>query len=445
MTRAFLRSAVCVAALAIGGLTGSASAQTFYETLVMAYNSNPDLQAQRAALRSTDEAYVQASSARLPSVSAAGSVSDSGFSNLTTQNYSITATQSIYRGGRTQGAIDQATAQIMAGRETLRSVEQSVLLNAATAFLDVARDEDIVEIRRNNVEVLSQQLQAARDRFEVGEITRTDVAQSEARLSGAQAQLAAAQAQVSVSRANYERIVGSPAMNLSDRPDLPTVPSDLASAAELGLSNNPSLLAAQYAETSARQGVRVARGNFLPEVSVSGSLGHGRDVVISGDDRDSASITGRVSIPLYTGGLNGSRVRAAVAQEEQARNQVDAARRQVISGVASAYSSYQASLAVIESSRQSVRANQIALDGVEQEALVGIRTTLDVLNAEQELLDARLTLVSAERDAYVAAYNLLVTVGTFTAQDLALNVEMYDPEAQRHQTGFPNVDLTPWN
>ncbi|WP_300530046.1 TolC family outer membrane protein [Maricaulis sp.] len=439
-------------------------AQTLSEALAQAYNSNPTLQAERARLRVTDEGRVQARSARLPSVSADASISrnstesESTFvingqpvasnseTDSTPKNYSISASQALFRGGRTSGAIDQATAQVMAGRETLRIVEQGVLVDAVTAFMDVRRDSEVVSIRRNNVEVLNQQLQAARDRFEVGEITRTDVAQAEARLSGAQAQLSAAQSQLAASRAAYERVTGQPAATLQQPPALPDLPQSLASAAELAYANSPQLLAAQYGEEAARYGIQVARGAMLPEVSLSATASAARDSQFSGDSRDSTSVTARVSMPIFTGGLNRSRVRAAVAQEDQARFQVNEARRQVTEGVTNAWSGYVASLAVIESSSQAVRANEIALDGVQQEAFVGLRTTLDVLNAEQELLDARLTLVTAERDSYVAGFRLLQAMGLLSADLLNLNVETYDPAAGDNSAGlFNNFDLTPWN
>ena len=456
-------AAALSASASLLALGNGAQAQTLEEALAQAYNNNPTLQAERARLRATDEAYVQARAALFPTLSASASVSrqhvesESTFviggntvssvseSDSTPKNYSITANQAIYRGGRTDGAIQQATASVMAGRETLRTVEQTVLVNVVTAFMDVRRDAEVVAIRRNSADVLARHLQAARDRFEVGEITRTDVAQAEARLSGAQAQLAAAQSQLSISRAAYERLTGEPPATLQNPPELPGLPEGLADAAELAFANNPQLLAAQHGEDAARQGVRVARGAMRPEVSLSATASSARDSNFSGDVRDTTSIVGRVSIPILTGGLNGSRVRAALAQEEQARHQVREARRQVTEGIAIAWNGYVASLAVIESSQQAARANEIALDGVEQEAYVGIRTTLDVLDAEQELLESRLTLVSAERDSYVAGYRLLQAMGLASAEQLNLAVEYYDPAAETYRSPLTNVDLTPWN
>lgn len=456
-------AAACFGGVSLLALAAGAQAQSLEETLEMAFNSNPTLQAERARLRATEEIEVQARSAMLPNVSGSASItrqhteSTSTFvlggqqivstseSDSTPKNYSITATQSVYRGGRTTGAIDQASAQIMSARELLRATEQSVLVDAATAFMDVRRDAEVVSIRRNNADVLARHLQAARDRFEVGEITRTDVAQAEARLSGAQAQLSAAQSQLATSRAAYERMTGQQPGTLEDPPALPGLPESLGEAAELAFEYSPQLNSARYGEDAARHGIRVARGALMPEVSVSATASAARDSQFSGDERDSTQIVGRVSVPIFTGGLNRSRVRAAVAQEEQARHQVNEARRQVTEGVTIAWNGYVTSLAVIESSRQAVRANEIALDGVQQEAYVGIRTTLDVLDAEQELLESRLNLVTAERDSYVAGYRLLQSMGLLSAEGLGLSVQVADTGADRDGLGFPNFDLTPWN
>ena len=450
-----------VSVLAMGGI---ASAQSLEETLILAYNSNPTLQAERARLRATDEIRVQAQAGRLPQVAASASIgrqhvesentfvfngtaiTGGGESDATPKDYAITANQAIYQGGRISGAIDQANAAIMAGREQLRAVEQAVLVDAVTAFMDVRRDAAVVDIRRHNAEVLAQHLQAARDRFEVGEITRTDVAQAEARLSGAQAQLSAAQSQLAASRAAYERVTGQPPASLTEPPALPDLPDNLADAAETAYRNSPQLLGAQYGEEAARHAIRIARGALRPEVTLSAQASAARDSTYTGDSRDTAAIMGRVSVPIFTGGLNRSRVREAIAQEEEARHQVREARRRVTEGVTNAWSGYVTSLAVIESSRQAVRANEIALDGVEQEAYVGLRTTLDVLDAEQELLESRLTYVTAERDSYVAGYRLMQAMGLLSASALGLDVAVYDMAgADSENSRFSNFDLTPWD
>ncbi len=429
-------------------------AQTLAETLALAYETNPQLAAARAQQRQADEGYAQAFAGRLPNVSLGLSVTEElegrggqGFLNPPGRaSYQGTISQPIYQGGRIGGQIDQALAQVEAGRENLRATEQQVLLGAVQAHLDVVRDKTVVEIRQNNLNVLSRQLQAARDRFEVGEITRTDVAQAEARLSGAQAQLSAAQAQLAASRAAYERVVGA----MPEDPEAPEglpelLPANLGDAAEAALSDNPQLVAARFQEEAARQQVRIARAALRPSLDLNLSSSESRESDFSGEGVGSTDITARVSIPLFTGGLNGSRVRQALAAEDQARLQVTVAQRQVIESVTNAWNNYLAAQAVIESSEQAVRANEIAFEGVEQEAFVGLRTTLDVLDAEQELLNSRLELVSAQRDFVVAAYALLQATGRLDAESLALPVETYDPQAHFEDIRFKAFDITPWN
>lgn len=453
--KAILLSAAAIISLA--GLSAPAVSQTLEESLTAAYQSNPVLAGQRAQLRQTNEGYHQARSAALPSLSASASVSDrhvwgdtalppgADFGEDPEAGYSLSANQALYRGGRTSGSIDAALARIEAGRMALRAAEQDVLVGAVAAHTTVIRDQEIVSIRRNNTEVLARQLDAARDRFEVGEITRTDVAQAEARLSGAQAQLSAAQAQLAASRANYERIVGIVPATLVPPQGLPELPENLADAAEVALAANPQLLSAQYAEIAASRQVQVARGNRRPEVSLSATASENRQADFGGAAEGTATMRAQVTVPLFTGGLNNSRVREALAAEDQARLQVIQARRQVVEGVTTTWNNLLAARAVIESSRQAVRANEIAFEGVEQEAFVGLRTTLDVLNAEQELLNSRLELVRAERDLYVASYNLLQAMGILDVERLGLPVEPYQPSAELDRGWRPNLDLTPWN
>ena len=442
-----------IAALAAGGaaFAPAALAQSLEETLVAAWETNPTLAAQRARLRQTDEGYNQARAARLPSVSASADISEQerwgGAFNANNGDigYGVSVSQPLYRGGRIDGSIDAALARVQAGRETLRATEQSVLIDAVAAHVEVLRDRQIVSIRSNNVDVLAEQLRAARDRFEVGEITRTDVAQAEARLSGARAQLSAAQAAVAASRARYARVTGTEAVDPQPVAMVAGLPDALADAAESALSANPDLRAAQYSEIAAEQGVRVARGALRPDVSVSASATEGRESDFSGQAQGSATVRAQVSVPIFTGGLNRSRVREARAAADVARLSQLTVRRQVIEGVTNAWNNYLAAQAVIESSREAVRANEIAFEGVEQEAFVGLRTTLDVLNAEQELLNSRLELVRAERDLTVAAYALLQAMGLLDAEQLQLPVEMSD-EIPVEERGFgPNFDLTPWN
>jgi TolC family type I secretion outer membrane protein len=300
--------------------------------------------------------------------------------------------------------------------------------------MDVRRDEAILAIRQNNVAVLERQLQASRDRFEVGEITRTDVSQAEARLAGARSEYAAAQAAHNASRSAYERIVGQPPGTLDPEPPLPPLPADLDEAFAAAVDSNPDVIAAAFSEEAASASVRGARGSMLPTVSLSASASSsdnyaGGPYEFTGDpaNTESTSITTRVSIPLFSGNALSSQVRSARANESAARLSLRDVERRAREAVSSAWSAYLASVSQSESSSEQVRANELAYEGVEAEAAVGLRTTLDVLNAEQELLNARLALVQSQRNAYVAGFRVLQAVGAVNPENLGLAVEVYDP------------------
>ncbi|WP_429910850.1 TolC family outer membrane protein [Glycocaulis sp.] len=439
------------AGLGLGGLAAGANAQTLNETLEAAYRTSPVLAAERARLRQASEGVVQARSARLPSLSASAGISDgdswgpgSGGGSGGDVSYSLSASQSLYSGGGIDASVDQALNRIEASRWNVVGTEQDVMLSAIGAHLDVVRDTAIVDIRRNNVDVLAEQLRAARDRFEVGEITRTDVAQAEARVSGAQAQLSAAQATLAASRAGYERVTGITPLDVEQPEGQPDVPESLAIAADVALENNPLLLAALFNEQASQAGIRVARSALRPDVALSASASESRESDFTGRGRGSVTVGARVSMPIFTGGLNESRVRQAVAVADESRLQVLNVRRAVAEGISNAWNSYLAAEAVIISSRQAVRANEIAFEGVRQEAFVGLRTTLDVLNAEQELLNSRLELVRAERDYQVAAYALLQAMGRLTGTQLGL--EPYEEaDAGENRRFWPNFPLTGGN
>lgn len=446
-----LRTAFIASALATS-LAAGAHAQSLEETLVSAYQTNPTLAAQRARLRQAEEGYYQARAARMPSASASADVNESerwggGFFNNPQGSigYGVSVSQSIYRGGRTSGAIDSALARIEASRAQLRSAEQSVLIDAVAAHAEVVRDQQVVGIRSNNVAVLAEQLRAAQDRFEVGEITRTDVAQAEARLSGARAQLSAAQAALAASRARYARVTGVEVTEPQAAAAAPAVPETLGDALDTALSANPDLRAAGYNERAAELGVQIARGSLRPEVSISARANESRASDFSGRSLGQATVSANVSVPIFTGGLNRSRVREALASADEARLSSVNVRRQVIEGVTNAWNNFLAAQAVIESSRQAVRANEIAFEGVEQEAFVGLRTTLDVLNAEQELLNSRLELVRAERDFTVASYAVLQSMGLLGADTLQLPVDSQGSDDVFTPRNGLDVDLTPWN
>lgn len=442
---------ILAASAAVLGFAQTASAQTLTETLEAAYRTNPVLAAERARVRQVSEGVVQARSARLPSVGASAGISESETWGGTGAggsggdvNYSVSASQTLYAGGGIDASVDQALARIEAARYGLINTEQQVLIDAVAVHLDVLRDTAILSIRRNNVEVLAEQLRAARDRFEVGEITRTDVAQAEARLSGAQAQLSAAQATLAASRAGYERVTGTVPLDVQQPEALPAVPETFIIAADVALENNPLLRSALFNEQAAQAGIRVARSATRPDVGLTASASEARQSDFTGRARGSVTVGARVSVPIFTGGLNDSRIRQAVAAADESRMNVLNVRRLVAESVSNAWNNYLAAEAVIRSSREAVRANEIAFDGVQQEAFVGLRTTLDVLNAEQELLNSRLELVRAERDYQVASYALLQTMGRLTADRVGLEPIMEDsPEQVRNW--WPNFPLTGGN
>lgn len=449
-----------VGATALTGVlltAGTAQAENLLDALASAYATNPALQAERAGLRAVDEAVPQALAGWRPSLTASGSwgtvetdtdtaiVGGSGVNNTDPMTGTLTLTQNVFTGGRTLYGARQAESSVLAGRETLRNVEQSILLSTVTAYMDVVRDTAVVELRTKNVEVLQRQLEASQDRFRVGEITRTDVAQSEARLSLSQSNLILAEAALTASRAAYERVVGNAPGSLEAAPPLPAMPQSEAQAMELAISGNPALEASRHADRAAQHAIDVAKGGLLPTVSFNAQVQHAEEPSTTVSRTTTTSLLGQVSIPLYQSGAQYSAVREAKQRASQARLQMSDSRRQVEEGVRNGWEQLRATRAAIRSNREQVRANEIALDGVRQEAQVGSRTTLDVLDAEQELLDSQVALVSAERDEYVAGYSLLSAIGQLSARELSLAVDLYDPrenyEDVKHQwIGYGIID-----
>lgn len=421
--------------------TSAVRADTLREALAAAYTSNPDLQAQRAALRATDEGVARAFNSFLPSVSGSGAFENRsrdipGLPSFTaTQKfYEARVDQNIFRGFQDYNTRREQESLVRAGRAFLASQEQQTLLDAVTVYMDVVRDVAVLELTNNNVQVLERQLEASRDRFRVGEITRTDVAQSEARLAGAVSARFQAEADLAASRARYERIVGRAPGTLDQPPDLPPLPQTLDEAIAIGLDEGPQIEQARYNEQAARHAVTVARGAMLPTVNGFLRISKFSDANFSPNVGTTVPFSQvaegagvQINIPLYQGGAEYSDVRRAKQIRSQRMLEIRSAQRQVAELARAAFETYRAAGSSIESNRAQVRANEIALEGVRQEAAVGSRTTLDVLDAEQELLDARVNLVRAERDEYVAGFALLSAVGRLNAVSLDLPVERYDP------------------
>lgn len=430
--------AALLAAVTVTFASSAALSQSLEEALAQAYLNNPTIEAQRAQLRATDELVPQALSGYRPSAEASASYgwerqdarSSTGERRLTSNpgGVNISVTQPLYRGGRTVASTRRAENLVQAQRATLMSAEQSVLLDAATAYLDVVRDQAVVELNLNNVQVLQRQLDAFRDRFEVGEITRTDVSQAEARLARAVSDRIQAEGLLQASRAVFARVVGiAPGDLAAPSPEF-QLPTSLDETVTLSQSNNPDVLTAQYAEQAAADAVDQVRGELLPEVGLRGTIGRNWDPSTTIDRADSASVTAQVTIPLYQAGVVSARVREAKHTAGQRRIEIEDARRQATENAIRAWEALTTARAAIRSRQAQVRSANIALEGVRQEADVGARTTLDVLDSEQELLDARVELVRSQRDEIVAAFQVLAATGQLTARQLGLPVQYYDPE-----------------
>lgn len=428
-----------VAALLAVPIFGSTSArsESLIEALTMAYQTNPTLQAQRARLRAIDEGVAEALSGWRPEVEITGSAArtrqsfnaDTVNSSRTPYSSTLSVRQSLYRGGRTLAATIQAESEVEAARARLASVEQVVLLDAVTAYMNVVRDESVLELNVNNEQVLARQLEATRDRFSVGEVTRTDVAQAESRFAGALADHRQAEGDLEVSRATYRQIIGTLPGTLT-RPKLPGAPaSDGDEAARLADGQNPDVLAAIHDEAAAKTNVRVVTGELLPSLDLTANASRSRNQVIKDRTTNTVSLTAALTIPLYQTGSVSARVREAKQLASRARRLIVEARRAAVQDATSAWESLVAIQSRIEALDSQVRASLIALDGVTQEATVGSRTVLDVLDAEQELLNAQVGLVSAQRDEIVAHFDLLAAVGGLTARGLSLPVDPYNEKA----------------
>lgn len=424
--------------------SGQLKAETLVQALTSAYQSNPALAAERARQRATDEQVPQALSGWRPTIVANGDAgvqdSRSVFSTGTSKGgtepagVSIELSQPIFRGFRTVNETKRAESNVEAGRQNLLAVEQQVLFDASSAFMNVVRDREIVRLRVKNVEFLREQLRAAQARFGVGEITRTDVAQSRARLSLAVSNLAVARANQRTSAANFVRFVGHQPRKLTRIKILRKLPRTLKRAIAIAEGVNPNVLAALHLEDASVHNIEAVKGVLLPTVSLEARFTYRDEPSVTTSSSETASLIGTVQVPLYQAGRVYSQVREAKQLSSQRRLQTLDVRRQVREGVVSAWHTYVAARQTIKSFTDQVNANQFALEGVRQEALVGSRTTLDVLDAEQELVDSKVSLAGARRDAIVAAYRLLGAIGQLTARDLRLPVASYDPEEHYSKT-----------
>jgi len=456
--RALIRAVACLA-LGIAAVASSAvaaTADTLEWALVQAYQNNPSLNAQRASLRATDENVPQALSGYRPKLSVTGT---GGYNYSSTQSHSLnqsvfpntvtysdiadnfgsrgigaSATQTLYNGFQTANRTRQAESQVMGARETLRVTEQQVLLDAATAYMNLLRDGAILDLNRSNVEVLTEQLKQTRDRFNVGEVTRTDVAQAESRLAAGRSALLGAQSNYVTSQANYRRVIGVDPGKLA--PGTPVdrfSPPNLPAAISAGQIQSPSVLASMYGVDIAALAVKISEGALYPNLALTASVSKNYDPLYNVNKQTEASVIGSLTIPIYQGGSEYSAIRQSKETLGQQRLNLDVNRDQARATVVQSWGQLDAAKAQIEATTAQVNAAEIALNGVREEARVGQRTTLDVLNAQQELVNARVALVTAQHDRVVASYTVLAAVGGLSMQRLGLNVLIYDPQVHYQQ------------
>ena len=442
MTRHF-----AFAALAAALAASAASADTLREALVSTYRANPTLTGQREALKATDSGVAIARAAGRPQASASVSLSrdltQAGTLLRTSKgpflSTGVDLSYPLFQGGTVRNNIKAAKSRVEAGRATLRAVEGDIFTEAVAAYMDVIRDRAIVELNSNNARVLGTNLEATRDRFQIGDLTRTDVAQSEARLSLGRSQVATARGRLTSSEENYRRVIGHDPGTLAPPPPLPPFPANADQAVQIALVNNPDLIAVTRQAEAAGHDVRSVRGSRLPSVSAIASADYvrtfGGTAGFNSNTGQSSTLTGTATsvgvqgrVPIYQGGLPAARIRQAQAIEGQTLEQRVATERAVVATTRSAFATYQAATNAINSNQVAVSANELALEGARAENSVGTRTILDVLNAEQELLNSQVALVTARRDQYVAGFQLLNAMGQAEADDLGLDGgALYDP------------------
>ena len=416
-----------------------------------AYLNNPDINTQRAAVRVADENVPKANAGYLPTISAQGnvgiervqesafgpnnSVSGSTIQTVRPRGYGVTVNETIFNGNKTISSIRQAELQVFGSREQLRNTEQNTLLAGVTAYMDVLRDTAILDLDRNNVQVLQEQLRETSDRFTVGEVTRTDVAQAEASLSSAQATALSAESTLEASIARYRQVIGDQPTNFAPvRPIMKPLPKTLPEAISISQVEHPAITASLHGVDAAQLQIKIAESALYPTVGVSGSITNQFDASgIPGFHQVAAQVTGQITIPIYQGGAEYAATRQAKEGLSQQELQADSARDQVRAAVVTAWGANQAAVGVVRAARAAVSANEVALAGVREEAKVGQRTTLDVLNAQQALLNARVQLVSAEHDEVVDSYSVLSSIGRLNIPTLGLAVAEYDPRVHFDQ------------
>jgi outer membrane protein len=426
--------------------SAAAAPRTLAEALAATYSNQPALQAERAKLRATDENVPAALSGWRPTVVLAGTA---GYGNGVSRQYTrtiqayltspnprdiatgqATLTQPLYTGGRTAANVNRAKNQVMAERATLLQQEQTSFGDAVNAYVGVIQAQQLVQLNQNNVQVLDRQLQATNDRFRVGEITRTDVAQAEAALAGAKAQLETASGNLQTARGTFERVIGYlPPGNLIEPQPLALPVHSEREASALASVNNPQVVAALFNDAAAKDAVDVAMAQLLPQLSLQGQVFGQENASARSSETTGYQVVAQLSVPIYQGGSEYAAVRQARQTRQQTQRLVDDAKRTAVQNAVNAWDTLSAARAAAESTRAQIRANQIALEGVQREAIVGSRTTLDVLNAQQALLQSRTNLVQNLAQLVTASYQVAAAIGRLTARDMHLNVPLYDDTA----------------
>jgi len=428
-------------------------ADTIEAALVRAYQNNPQLNAQRAAVRATDENVPQALSGYRPKVALTASLGYQYTDINSTQGGTptqlvrteinganppraagLTVTQTLYNGNQTANKTRAAESQVSGAREGLRVLEQSVLLSAATIYMDYLRDSAIVEVQRSNTRVLEQTLKQTQDRFNVGEVTRTDVAQSEAQLAAGKTQQLTAESNLTTTRSNFRRIIGNEPSALA--PGSPVdryLPGTLPAAVDLSLTENPNVTAAMYGIDVNFLQVKINEGALLPTVTVQAAVQQAYEQTMTTYRSFGASAIAQLSVPIYQGGAEYSLIRQSKENLSQQRLNLELTRDQTRANTVTAWGQLVAGKAQVASAQAQVTASEIALNGVREEAKAGQRTTLDVLNAQQALVNARVALVTAQHDRVVASYAVLNAVGRLSPQVLKLATTTYDPSVHYQQ------------
>jgi outer membrane protein len=458
--------------IGLGLAPAAGQAETLADAIALAYQSNPTLQAQRAQQRELDETYVQARVGWRPTASATGqaywsrtdlgkeygaqgeivSNGTGGYNQVSgggsyQENYGqgqIGVTQPLYTGGKTAATVKAAEATVLAGRENLRTVEAQIILGVVTAYEDVRLNQQILGIRTDNAGVLRSQLAETQAKFDVGQVTRTDVAQAQAQLASANALLSVAKASLQISRANYAAVVGQNPGELAPEPLLPGVPGTVDQAFDIADSDNPALRQAQLTEQSSRAKIVEAKAANRPTVSATASVGYLGTLQPFGTQDFDRTVSGEVTFtqPIFTGGLNSSLIRQAMEQNTSDRIGIEGARRTVVQTVAQAWNTMIGDQASVTSNEEQVRAATVAFEGVREQYRVGLSTTLDVLIQQTNLENAQLALVQARHDAYVAEAALLQAMGRLEAHALVTGAPLYDPAKSFNRV--KNAGAVPW-